>query len=80
MRELGVVMKVKPTGMLWMMPAGWLSRHQQDVIEYLEEENKILREKLGTGILKIRMSLVHGRRQPLPHHQARPLKPTRRFD
>jgi hypothetical protein len=58
MRELGVVMKVKPTGMLWMMPAGWLSRHQQDVIEYLEEENKILREKLGTGILKISMSLV----------------------
>jgi len=34
--------------MLLMMLAGWLNRHQQDVIEYLREENKILREKLGT--------------------------------
>ncbi|RKY11952.1 MAG: hypothetical protein DRP65_02680 [Planctomycetota bacterium] len=33
--------------MLLMMMAGWLNRHQQDVIEYLKEENKILREKLG---------------------------------
>jgi len=44
----GVVMKTQPMGMLLMMLAGWLNRHQQDVIEYLEEENKILREKLGT--------------------------------
>jgi hypothetical protein len=28
-------MKVKPTGMLLMMLAGWVNRHQQDVIEYL---------------------------------------------
>ena len=41
-------MKVKPMGMLLMMLAGWVNRHQQDVIEYLKEENKILREKLGT--------------------------------
>ena len=34
--------------MLLMMLAGWLNRHQQDLIEYLREENKILREKLGT--------------------------------
>ena len=33
--------------MLLVMMAGWLNRHQQDVIEYLKEENKILREKLG---------------------------------
>jgi transposase InsO family protein len=33
--------------MLLMMLAGWLNRHQQDVIEYLREENKILRESLG---------------------------------
>ena len=31
-------------GMLLMMLAGWINRHQQDVIEYLKEENKILRE------------------------------------
>jgi len=41
-------MKVKPMGMLLMMLAGWINRHQQDVIVYLKEENKILREKLGT--------------------------------
>jgi transposase InsO family protein len=27
--------------------AGWMNRQQQDVIEYLKEENRILREKLG---------------------------------
>lgn len=27
--------------------AGWMSHQQQEVIEYLREENKILREKLG---------------------------------
>ena len=27
--------------------AGWLSRHQQAVIEYLQEENRILLEQLG---------------------------------
>jgi len=42
------VTKVKPMGMLLVMLAGWMNRHQQDVIEYLKEENKILREKLGT--------------------------------
>jgi len=33
--------------MLLLMLAGWINRHQQDVIDYLKEENKILREKLG---------------------------------
>ncbi len=41
-------MKVKPMGMLLMMLAGWINRHHRDVIVYLKEENKILREKLGT--------------------------------
>jgi hypothetical protein len=40
-------MRVKPMGILLMMLAGWINRHQQDVIVYLKEENKILREKLG---------------------------------
>ncbi len=30
-----------------MVIAGWLCRHQQAVIEYLKEENRVLREKLG---------------------------------
>jgi len=27
--------------------AGWVNRGQQDVIEYLQEENRVLREQLG---------------------------------
>ena len=53
-----MVMKVKPTGMLLMMPAGWINRRQQDVITYLKEENKIPQEQLGAGISKIRESPV----------------------
>jgi hypothetical protein len=34
--------------MLLAMMAGWMNRQQQDMIDYLKEENKILREKLGT--------------------------------
>jgi len=41
-------MKTRPLTILLMMLAGWLNRHQQDMIDYLKEENKILREKLGT--------------------------------
>lgn len=40
-------MKVKATGMLLVMPPGWMNRHRQDVIEYLKEENRILWEKFG---------------------------------
>ena len=32
---------------LLMTIAGWLNRKQQDAIEYLKEENRILREQLG---------------------------------
>jgi hypothetical protein len=27
--------------------AGWLNQRQQDVIDYLQEENRVLREQLG---------------------------------
>ena len=40
-------MKPKLPSMLLMMLAGWINRHQQDMLEYLKAENKILREKLG---------------------------------
>ena len=32
---------------LMMIFAGWVNRSQQDVIEYLQEENRVLREQLG---------------------------------
>jgi transposase InsO family protein len=32
---------------LMLIFAGWVNRHQQDVLEYLQEENRALREQLG---------------------------------
>src|SRR3984893_15955469 len=32
--------------LLWMF-AGWVNRHQLDMIEYLLEENRVLKERLG---------------------------------
>ena len=29
--------------------AGWLNRQQEDLIDYLREENRVLREQLGSG-------------------------------
>ena len=56
-------MRTQPWTMLLMMMAGWLNRHQQDVINYLKEENKILREKLGTKRILLndhqKMRLAH---------------------
>jgi hypothetical protein len=36
-----------PLKLLFMMFAGWVNRHQLDVIEYLQEENRVLKERLG---------------------------------
>ncbi|MGI0149408.1 MAG: helix-turn-helix domain-containing protein, partial [Thermoplasmata archaeon] len=40
-------MFTQPWAFLVVAVAGWLQRRQQDVIEYLREENKVLREQLG---------------------------------
>jgi hypothetical protein len=32
--------------------AGWINRHQQQVIEYLMEENRVLREQIGSQRLR----------------------------
>jgi len=39
-------MNALPLQFLMLMFAGWVSRHQQDVIDYLQEENQALREQL----------------------------------
>ena len=39
-------MKTNPMYMFLTMMAGWINRHQQEAIEYLKEENKILRDEL----------------------------------
>jgi transposase InsO family protein len=36
-----------PIQLLVLMLVGWVSRHQQDAIEYLKAENRALREQLG---------------------------------
>src|ERR1043165_9156579 len=40
--------------------AGWMNRQQQEVIEYLKEENRVLREKLGPG--RIELTIAQKRR------------------
>ncbi len=37
------------------MFAGWVHRQQLDVIDYLKEENRVLREMLGEQRLRLRM-------------------------
>ncbi len=36
-----------PFQLLFLLFAGWVNRYQQEMIEYLKEENRILRERLG---------------------------------
>lgn len=36
-----------PLQLLLMMFAGWVDRRQLGVIEYLEEENRVLKERVG---------------------------------
>ena len=36
-----------PWQLLLLVLAGWVNRQQQDVVEYLLAENRILRQKLG---------------------------------
>jgi putative transposase len=38
---------LQPLHLLLMMFAGWINRHQLDVIDYLQEENRVLKERLG---------------------------------
>ena len=39
-------MKTNPMTMFLTMLAGWINRQQQEVLEYLKEENKILKHEL----------------------------------
>jgi transposase InsO family protein len=42
-----MVMSLLPLQMIFLMLAGWVNRRQLQVIEYLEAENRVLRERLG---------------------------------
>jgi hypothetical protein len=41
-----------PFQFLLVAVAGWMNRHQQRTIEYLREENRVLREQLGDRRLR----------------------------
>ncbi len=47
--------------LLILIIAGWVHRSQQDVIEYLQAENRVLREQIGDG----RLLLTDGQRRRL---------------
>lgn len=49
-----------PLKFLILMFAGWISRHQLGVIEYLREENRVLKERLGGGVFVSPMQSVAG--------------------
>ena len=49
-------MKATQLQFLMLIFAGWVNRHQQDVIEYLQEENRALREQLGGKRLRFKES------------------------
>jgi hypothetical protein len=36
-----------PFQLVLLMFAGWVNRHHLDVIDYLREENRVLKERLG---------------------------------
>ncbi len=40
-------MNAPPLQFLMLIFAGWVNRLQQDVLEYVQEENRALREQLG---------------------------------
>jgi hypothetical protein len=44
---------LQPWQILVAAMAGWLTRQQQAAVEYLREENRILREQLGRRRLRL---------------------------
>ncbi len=46
-------MSTQPLQFLLLIFAGWVNRKQLDVIEYLKEENSILREQLGDKTIRL---------------------------
>lgn len=49
-----------PFQLVLLMFSGWVNRHQLDVIEYLQEENRVRKERLGGR--RIRFTDVERRR------------------
>ena len=56
-------MSVAPLQFLLLVFAGWVNRRQVEVIEYLQEENRVLREQFGAGRLRSPMFSGGGSRR-----------------
>lgn len=51
-KDIISVMMNYPLKFLFLVLAGWVNRKQQYVIDYLQEENRVLREQLGKKRLR----------------------------
>ena len=58
-------MNTKPWMMLVSMIAGWINRQQQEALEYLKEENSILRDELLKSTDRKRILLNDSQRRRL---------------
>jgi hypothetical protein len=45
-------MSVAPLQFLPLVFVGWVNRHQLEIVEYLQEEDRVLREQLGDRRLR----------------------------
>ena len=73
-------MSVAPLQFLLLVFAGWVNRHQAEVVAYLQEENRVLREQLGGRRLRFtnaqrRRLAWKGRLRPSRSAMARPTGP-----
>jgi hypothetical protein len=50
--SLGAMVRFSPFRFVLVALAGWINQQQRDVIDYLQEENRALREQLGPGRLR----------------------------
>ena len=58
-------MKINPMVIILTMLAGWVNQQQQEAINYLKEENKILRDEL------LKATDIQNRRIYFHHHNFR---------
>lgn len=47
------LLSAQPLQFLLLLFASWVNRRQADVIDYLKEENRVLREKLGSKPIRL---------------------------
>ena len=50
---MGVPQVLDPFRFLLLTLSGWMNQHQQQVMEYLREENRVLCEQLGERRLRL---------------------------